>query len=137
MDEELRRALAGMLSELEDVATRLTARQSDLARELADVERDLENVETARAALSGGASKSKRIRNRTSPAESHRLQTERLEKLQAWARERHKDEFLANEAAEVLGVEPMRMGPIMAGFLRRGEATVRDDGGQRVYSLAS
>lgn len=137
MDDELRRTLAGMLAELEDVATRLTTRQSDLARELADVERDLENVEKARVALSGGTPKStsKGSRNRIRPEESRRRQIERLEKIRAWVTERGGGEFYSHEAAEVLGVEPMRMGPIMAGLVQRGEATVRDDGDRRVYSL--
>jgi hypothetical protein len=135
VDDELRRTLAGMLSELEDVATRLTARQSNLAKELADVDRDLENVEKARVALSGGTSKPRSERSRIPPEQSRRLQAERLEKMRTWVGERGGGEFYSHEAAEILDVEPMRMGPIMAGFLRRGEVTMREDGGRRVYSL--
>jgi DNA-binding MarR family transcriptional regulator len=61
----------------------------------------------------------------------------RVEAVTTWARERG-GEFTGAEAAEALGMKQQGVGPVLAGMVRRGEATVRDDtaSGRRVYTLA-
>jgi cell pole-organizing protein PopZ len=132
---EVSRTFAGMLSELEDVATRLTVRQAALAKELAEVDEELRRIEAVRAAMTG--------RNAYRPSSASRegrkraSQAARVEKITEWARERG-GEFTGREAAQVLGMSHQGVGPIMAGMVRRGEATARDDtaSGQRFYSVA-
>lgn len=142
---ELGRVFAPMLSELEDHATRLTARQAELARELAGVDAELRKVEAVRAAMAG-----KRGPGRPKKGDSGYPTTragggyvapkarERAAKLLAYARERG-GEFTGREAADALGLTWQGIGPTLAGMARRGELTVRDDPDAhgRVYALAS
>lgn len=131
---DLDRTFAGMLGELEDHATRLTKRQSELARQLADVDDELQRVEAVRAAMTG-----KNPRRPSSAARSAVKATKtqvRTERITEWARERG-GEFTSVEVAEFLGVNVQGIGPSLAGMVRRGEANVRDDNdGRRLYSLA-
>jgi hypothetical protein len=132
---ELARVFAPMLSELEDHATRLTQRQAELARELAAVDEELARVESVRAAMVG-----RNPRRPTSTSREARKvskKSARVEAVTTWARERG-GEFTGAEAAEALGMKQQGVGPVLAGMVRRGEATVRDDtaSGRRVYTLA-
>jgi hypothetical protein len=136
----LSRRFAPMLADLEDLATELTQRQSQLARELAEVEDELERVEKVRSIMAGGSdnrstpkgrgrSTSVRVRERTRT-------THRVERILAWARERG-GEFTGREVAEFLDVNVQSVGPILAGMVRRGEATFREDGhAHRFYTPA-
>lgn len=133
-DSEVSRTFAGMLGELEDVATGLAQRQAALARELADVEDELRRVEAVRAAMTG---KPRRVPVSGTPRKAQRSarQDDRVKKITAWARERG-EEFRGQDAAPVVGMEPRGVGPILAGMARRGELNVREDGrGHRFYTV--
>jgi hypothetical protein len=135
---DLSRVFAPMLSELEDHATRLIARQSELARELAAVDEELARVESVRAAMLGKATPRGPGRPRKAPGEStSRKQTrERAERIIQYARTRPGEEFTGREAADAMGISWQGVGPTLAGMARRGELAVRDDdGGQRLYRL--
>jgi hypothetical protein len=127
---EVARTFAGFLSELEDVATRLTMRQSELAGQLAEVEAELARIDAARTAMAKQPGRPGRR------AERQATTGARARAIAKWARERG-GEFTAREAANAAGTTPNRVGPVLAGMLRRGEATVReDDNGRRRYTLA-
>lgn len=128
---EVSRTFAGFLSELEDVATRLTVRQAELASELAAVEAELSRIETARATLAD-----KRPRNRPgSDRRRNQTASDRVRRIAAYAREQG-GVFTARGAADALGITTHSVGPVLAGMVKRGEATVREDGDGRRYTLA-
>lgn len=137
---DLSRVFAPMLSELEDHATRLIARQAELARELAGVDEELARVESVRAAMigkrgPGRPSSSGRPPSPRKPAYVQPVTRERAERLLAYARE-NGGEFTGRAAADAMGIPWQGVGPTLAGMARRGELIVRDDeGGQRLYSL--
>lgn len=127
---------AGMLGELEDVAMELTARQSALAKELEDVSAELDRVEAVRAAMTGKTTK-KPTRRRSYGSGGYQLTDEakaRVEKITEWAKDR--GEFQGGDAAEAIGMNPQRIGPIIAGMVRRGELTANGAGKARRYTLA-
>lgn len=130
---DVERTFAGMLSELEDVATRLTVRQSELAKELSEVEAELHRVETVRAAMAG---KSKPVPKYKANASKG---AEKVARITAWAKDRD-GEWTSTDAGEALGVSAQGLGPVLAGMVRRGEAKVRevedDAGKRRLYTLA-
>jgi hypothetical protein len=126
-----------MLAELEDAATTLTNRQAELAREMADVDAELERVEAVRAAMVGQRKPARR-RPATSPSTSHARTPahERVERILAWARERTNGEreFVGADVADMLGVGTQGVGPVLAGMHRRGELERReDDTGRKFY----
>jgi hypothetical protein len=131
-----------MLSELEDHATRLTARQAEIARELAAVDEELARVESVRAAMLGKRGPG-RPRGSGQPSSSpsggtaNKQTRERAAMVMGYART-HDGEFTGRELADHLGMKWQGIGPTLAGMARRGELDVRDDeGGQRLYSLPS
>jgi hypothetical protein len=134
---ELSRVFAPMLSELEDHATRLTARQAELARELAGVDEELAKVESVRAAMLGKRGPGRppgraAVSGSTTSAKATR---ERADAIVRFARGKG-GEFTGREAADAMGIVWQGVGPTLAGMARRGELTVRDDeGGQRLYAL--
>lgn len=135
-NDEVSRTFAGMLGELEDVATALAQRQSALAKELDEVTAELERVETVRAAMTGKPAK-KPARRAYGSGTGYKLPEEakeRVEKIKAWARDR--GEFQGGEAAEVADLSPQRVGPILAGMVRRGELNAHGEGRERRYTLA-
>lgn len=135
-DDVVGRTFAAMLGELEDVATALTQRQSELARELSDVEAELHRVEAVRAAMaSGGTAKAKRTGPPSAGYKPAPEVVEKMERTLTWARERG-EEFTGNDAAEFLGVNPQGVGPMLAGMARRGHLAVRKVGSSRLYSVA-
>lgn len=127
------RTFAGMLGELEDVATTLTNRQAALARELADVEAELHRVEAVRAAMAGAPLRRKATAKRSGSMTKD--VRERVDKTLAWARERE-GEFTGSDVAEFLGTEVQGVGPMLAGMARREELSVRTEGKRRFYSVA-
>jgi len=122
---------AGMLSELEDVATSLTNRHSRLARELADVEAELHRVEAVRAAMTGKPKPAPSASRSRPPRDAAKV---KVDAILEWGRER--DEFTGREAAEQIGVKPQGVGPILAGMVRREEVHVRVREGERIYTVA-
>lgn len=133
---DLSRVFAPMLSELEDHATRLTARQAEIARELAAVDEELARVEAVRAAMVGKATTRGPGRPRKASGESQgtRKSLERGEVVKAWARQ-HGGEFTATELAEGVGWPVMGAGPTLSAMDGRGEVVRVGDKPAR-YRLA-
>lgn len=131
------RTFAGILSELEDVATALTVRQTELARELGDVEAELHRIEAVRAAMTGGKPAAKK------KPEKRPTMEERTKQIIAWAQERG-DDFTVPDAGQFLGMKNQGVGPILAGMVKRGELQFRESADEvqtngkplRIYSLA-
>lgn len=136
---ELSRVFAPMLSELEDHATRLTARQAELARELAGVDEELAQVEAVRATMLGKAPARGlgRPRTKSSSGESVSARTsrERGEKIKAWARQRDGGDFTVADVAEGTGFPTMGVGPTLSAMAERGEV-VRAGNNPKRYRLA-
>jgi hypothetical protein len=137
---DVERTFAGILSELEDVATALTVRQTELARELGEVESELHRIEAVRSAMTGGKPAKK---PRAGGREKRPTMEERSAQIIAWARERG-DDFTVTEAAQFLGMKNQGIGPILAGMAKRGELAVRESADDlntngtplRIYSVA-
>lgn len=131
---DVERTFAGMLSELEDVATRLTVREHELARELQEVQAELQRVETVRTAMTGKAAKPKVPAYKAQASRG----AEKVAKIKEWAKDRD-GEWTTADAGEALGLSAQGLGPVLAGMVRRNEARVReveDDGGtRRLYAL--
>jgi hypothetical protein len=133
----VRDTFAGMLSELEDVATSLTTRQAALARELASVEAELHRVEEVRRLMSGEPKKP--AAKKKPPSQQYTPSPEVQEKIArvlTWARERG-DEFTGGDAAEFLGQPSQSIGPLLAGMARRDQLRVRAEGNRRFYSVSA
>lgn len=134
---EVEAAFAGILSELEDVATKLTTREAELARELADVQAELHRIESVRAAMVGEPRRGRergRTGSRSGGYKPSKEAQAKIKRVQGFAAER--EEFAGSEVAELLGVNSQGVGPLLAGMVRRGELTVRTDAGRRVYTAA-
>jgi len=121
---ELSRVFAPMLSELEDHATRLTARQAELARELAGVDEELARVEAVRAAMLGKVARGPSRPRTKAPGESAsaKLSRERGETIMRWARQTNAGEFTVADVAEGTGFPTMGVGPTLSAMTERGEA---------------
>lgn len=144
----LDRTLAGMLAELEDEATRLTRRHDALVREADEVAGELERVEVVRAAMLGKPKPAKRGRPKAAPAtetttrgarpDIEHQRHERVRKIIEYAKA-NGNAFTGRDAAEAIGMPYQGIGPVLAGMVRRGEATVAepDDDGPRVYTLVA
>jgi hypothetical protein len=124
-EPQLSHVFAGMLGELEDAETKLVTRQAELARELADVEGELAKLAAVREAMMG-----KPVRKKAASAGAK----DKAAAIAAWATD--KGTFTAGQAADALEIKRQGIGPVLAGMIRRGEATVDDSNGERVYSLA-
>lgn len=136
----LDRTFAVMLGELEDEATRLTQEHDRLLRLADAVAADLERVEAVRAAMVGKARPSRGRPARGSGA-TERRQTatqERVAKIADYARA-NGGSFTARAAADAVGTPYQGIGPVLAGMVRRGEATVAepDGDGPRIYTLVA
>jgi hypothetical protein len=131
-----------MLAELEDEATRLTQRQNDLVKQLADVDAQLERIESIRSAMVGHRTPRapRRAPASTEGRKDGRSQR-RVERILQWAREREaagQSEFQGRDVATFLEVNVQGVGPILAGMRRRGQVNVREDGhANRFYSLVN
>jgi hypothetical protein len=133
-NEGVSATFAGMLSELEDVATRLTVRHAELARQLADVEAELRKVEKVRAAMAD-KSPARTVRSGSGTKKDREHAKARVATVIRYAKA-NGGSFTAAQAAEAIGTEPRGVGPILAGMVRRGEVTVREDAdGRRIYSV--
>jgi len=134
-----------MLGELEDEHTRLVQRHAEVLREADEIATEIERVEGVRAAITGRPVRRKAGRRGASaPGEATTTQTvrerdqaaaaERIRKITEYARERG-GEFTGRQAAEAIGMPFQGVGPVLAGMVRRGEATVDEVDGTRVYTL--
>jgi hypothetical protein len=140
----LDRTFAGMLAELEDEATRLTQKHDALVREADAVAGELERVEAVRAAMLGKPKPARRGRPKAAPAtpadpiNQDAARRERLEAVREFARSVG-GTFTGKDAADALGLPYQGLGPMLAGMVRRGEATVTgpNQDGQRVYTLVA
>jgi hypothetical protein len=138
---EIDRKFAVMLAELEDTATELTTRLSKLHKEAEVVEAELQRVEGVRTAMLG---KPARRRSPTTAAPSStatvrerdkEASADRVEKIKDYARA-NGGTFTGRAAADHIGMAFQGVGPVLAGMVRRGEATVEEpDEGPRVYTL--
>jgi hypothetical protein len=137
---DLERRFAVMLAELEDEATRLTQRHSALLREAGEVESELQRVEGVRSAILGkpprrkaptaAPSSTATVRERDKVASS-----ERVAKIRDFARA-NGGKFTGREAADHIGMAFQGVGPVLAGMVRRGEATMEEpEDGPRLYTL--
>jgi len=123
---EVDRRFAGMLAELEDLATELTQSHAAKLREADAIAMELERVENTRAAMLGKPKRRavKEYPPRTTPRAG--------EKDAARRRVERITEYMAEQAgpvdgrqvADFLEMPYQGVGPIMAGMVRRGEATV-------------
>jgi hypothetical protein len=106
---------------------------------LDDVSAELERVENVRAAMTGKRPKkaSGRRPYGSGGGSGYKPSAEnlaRVEKIKAWAEGR--GEFRGGDIADVIGVSPQRVGPILAGMVRRGELAANGAGKDRRYALA-
>lgn len=136
---EIDRKFAVMLAELEDTATELTARLSKLHKEAEAVEAELQRVEGVRTAMLGRPTRRKPgPKPTTTPGTRERKSTaaaDRVERIKEYARA-NGGTFTGRAAAEEIGMAFQGVGPVLAGMVRRGEATVEEsDEGPRVYTL--
>jgi len=133
MDEQLERRLAGILSELEDAEVALTHRQSELAKELAGVDAELEKLQAVKAAIHGKpapVSSASRVRNPRSKTEENRA------KVQAYvAGLDNGRSFAARELADAIDVTYQGIGPILSGMVRRGEIVEADEATEQGHKL--
>lgn len=132
-DEGLNRTFAGLLSDLEDEEVRLTGRQSELSKELREVEAELDRIAAVKRAIHG----------KTPP-------TSRPPKAKGRARGQLADEFVAGlasggtftarELADHLDADGRGVGPIVSRLVREGTITVvegeESSTGYRVYRRA-
>lgn len=125
------RTFAVMLGEVEDLYTRLTVRAGELTKEHNEVQAELERVEVVRAAMLG---KAKPARKGGGARPGVANANDKSKAIAEWARER--GDFTGKDAAEFLGIKTQGVGPVLAGMVRRGEATVREEDGSRIYTLA-
>jgi hypothetical protein len=126
---------AGMLGEVEDLATKLTLRVDELTRELQSAQSELERVERVRTAMIGGPVRKKATPRDGRSRAKQEAAAERASKVLAWAKDR--GEWGGHEAAEFLDMPNQGVGPVLAGMVRREELTVReDDDGKRLYAVA-
>jgi|1185.fasta_scaffold01888_4 hypothetical protein len=138
---DLERRFAVMLAELEDEATRLVQRHAALLREAGEVETELQRVEGVRSAILGKPPRRKSATAAPSSTATVRerdkaASNERVANIKNYARA-NGGKFIGREAADHIGMAFQGIGPVLAGMVRRGEATVEEpeDGGPRVYTL--
>lgn len=134
-----------MLAELEDEYTRLAGEHDRLIQEAERVAVELERVEAVRAAMMGKPKPSPRRAAKGAPTskgtreEAAAQSRERVERIRAFARA-NGGSFTGRQAADAIGMAFQGVGPVLAGMVRRGEATVAEaeqEGGPRIYTLAS
>jgi hypothetical protein len=134
------RKFAVMLADLEDTATELTARLSTLHKEAEAVEAELQRVEGVRTAMLGRpvrrkAATASPTSTATVRARDKEAAANRVERIKEYARA-NGGTFTGRAAADHIGMAFQGVGPVLAGMVRRGEATVEaPDEGPRVYTL--
>jgi hypothetical protein len=137
---DIDRKFAVMLAELEDTATELTARLSTLHKEAEAVEAELQRVEGVRTAMLGRPARRKPgPKPSTKPGTTRERKStaaaDRVERIREYARA-NGGTFTGREVADEIGMAFQGVGPVLAGMVRRGEATVEEpDEGPRVYTL--
>lgn len=137
----LDRTFAVMLTELEDAATTLTNRQNVLARQLAEVDAELDRVEAVRAAMVGQrkplAPRQTRRHRASTEGRKETASQRRVDRIMTWAKARD-GEFTGADVAAMLEVNVQGVGPVLAGMVRREELQVREDGhARRFYSVVA
>lgn len=134
---EIDRKFAVMLAELEDTATELTARLSKLHKDAEAVEAELQRVEGVRTAMLGRPARRKPASAKPSTTRERKnsAASGRVERIKEYARA-NGGTFTGRAVAEEIGMAFQGVGPVLAGMVRRGEATVEEpDDGPRVYTL--
>lgn len=133
MTESLERRLAGVLSELEDAEVDLTNKEARLAKDLAEVQDELERLQQVKAV----------IHRKPKPAlwgSESAQRRERIEKVKAWiAALDNGRTFTGRELAEsVDGVTTQGIGPVLAGLMRHGVVTETgtNKAGRKTYQRA-
>jgi hypothetical protein len=132
--DELNRRFAGMLSELEDAEVALTTRQSELARELADVNTELDRLAKVKKVMLGEpAGRAKRAG--TTPRVTEKTKENRRKALAWLAEHTNGANFIAKDMAVAIGVPPQGLGPILVGLETRGfvEITGTNEEGRKRY----
>jgi hypothetical protein len=135
-DDTVDRKLAGVLSELEDVATELTQKETKLAKELQAVQTELERINNVRAAIMGSPPPQRR-----QPYAGNASKTrQNREKVGAFvAALSNGQTFSARQLAEAIDVDLRGVGPILSGMVRRGDvrqAEGETDTGHKLYQRA-
>lgn len=139
-NDPLSHTFAGMLGDLEQAETQLLTRQSELAKQLQAVERELDRIANVRAAMMGQPLRvAKRGRTTTGgphpykqPSATAHAVAQILEHLKA-----NGGMITGREAADLVNRPPQGVGPMLTGMVRRGELEVglADDGETRAYQL--
>src|SRR4051794_6265451 len=137
----LDRTFAVMLAELEDTETGLTQRQADLARQLADVDAELERIARVKAAMLGKptrrvpASGARTAAGHKRYGEAAARIEENIRRVIEFAQGRNGDSFTAGEVADELGLSRQGIGPMLLGMVRRGELEggLQGEDGTRLY----
>jgi hypothetical protein len=135
MDDAVDRRLAGVLSELEDVAVDLTNKETKLAKELQEVQAELDKIHRVRAAIMGRPdAKPRPTRTRSDTRANRDKVTAFVAALSNGAK------FSARDLAEAIDVDLRGVGPILAGMVRRGDVTHVEgeltDTGHKLYQRA-
>lgn len=140
----LDRTFAVMLGELEDAETDLTQRQAALARELADVEAELQRLAAVKSAMLGtrrrsagaGSARPRNVRNVDTPAKNRRGAgaEAKAQRVLAWAATLD-DGFRPHDASEMLGSSVKGVASLLIGMVRRGELVRSGGPGKYRYHL--
>lgn len=133
--ESLSGVFAGMLGELETEETKLIAKQSELAKELADVESELARLANVRAAMMGQPPKRTTTRRKSGANGAQKL-GETAQAIMAWAREQS-EPWTGGDVARALGKDSRGVGSSLTGLVNHGALIVTDANGKRVYSVAA
>ena len=137
------RTFAVMLAEIEDMATALTKQHDAALKEAERIGAELERVEGVRTAMLG-----KNRRNKPGPKPAAlssangltkrerdaAASVERVRKITDYAAG-NGGKFTGREAADAIGIAFQGAGPVLSGMVRRGEATVEEIDGVRVYTV--
>jgi hypothetical protein len=139
------RFFAATLGGLEDHATRLVEQQRALLGQLADVERDLQRIERARAAMVQQPPRSRGPTAKTARRQTRRPSTkagrsERAEERKARALDYVREQRRAvdaHEVAGVLGLDPQGAGGLLSNLARKGQLVQEGTRHDRRWTLAS
>lgn len=134
--EPLERRLAGVLSELEDAEVELTNKEHKIAKQLQEIQGELDRLRSVKAAILGKPPSSAArpyTRSRSQRKESK-------EKIDAFVSAlSNGQKFSARDLSETIDTDMRGVGPILAGMVRRGEVTEAEgesDTGHKLYQRA-
>jgi hypothetical protein len=136
------RTFAVMLAEIEDMATALTKQHDAALKEAERIGVELERVEGVRTAMLGKSRRNKpgpksgvsSAAGLTKRERDAAASAERVRKIIDYAAG-NGGKFTGREAADAIGIAFQGAGPVLSGMVRRGEATVADVDGVRVYTV--